>query len=198
MFALLSLLNAGTFEFKNGRCQNETGASGLNPQVLTQCSDLKDKILIGQRLSALDLRFSNLWKADLSESAFIKSDVSQVNWRDGIFRKGDCRDSQFSGADLRGLVGPASAWRSCRLDGADLRGAKLGRARFLNCSLRRADLRFAYLSHTSFEGSDLRGAKLIDSVVAQTNFHKALFDSETLLPFSEREALKRGMIKREK
>ncbi len=77
---------------------------------------------------------------------------------------------------------------------ADFSGARLHQT-----SLKKADLRNAVFNGTFFDRcylaeADLRGADLRQAVFFRTNLKNALIDKFTLLPFSQTEAIQRGMI----
>jgi hypothetical protein len=90
------------------------------------------------------------------------------------------------------------------LQGADLQGVdlyrwQLGRADLTNADLRHANLAGAYLFNADLRGADLRGARFSTALkgaeLKQTVLVGARFDAATQLPFSEAEALRRGMVK---
>ena len=100
------------------------------------------------------------------------------------------------GKDLRGAYLYAA-----QLERVDLRNANLNKTQLAHANLRQADLRGAklggaYLYQADLSGADLRGAEFKSrSELHKVNVSGARFDSTTVLPFDEAEALKRGMVK---
>ena len=116
------------------------------------------------------------------------ADVSGKNWDEAVsnllvahhesyFERhdGPC----LNAADLRG-----SDLSSVDLNQADLSHANLSKVHLDRASLVAADLR----------GADLRGACLIEADLRQARLEGAIFDRTTQLPFTEFEAISKGMV----
>lgn len=107
---------------------------------------------------------------------FISANLYRASLRDGLIA-----DSNFSGADLTSIV---------------LSGTMLGNTKMENAKLKFANFDGTTLSGVSFSGSDLVAANLSSVVMSGENLWKgARFDDDTRLPFGERLAIQRGMIK---
>ncbi len=101
-------------------------------------------------------------------------------------------------ADSIGIKGSriqSVVWKKASLMYLLAQASRIRKSQFIDCDLRQANFWGASLQETSFEGSDLRGANLQATHLLFTNFKGARFDSRTRLPFSEKEALLRGMVK---
>lgn len=98
--------------------------------------------------------------------------------------------------DLRGAY-----LYGAQLERVDLRNANLNKTQLAHANLRDADLRGAklggaYLYRADLSGADLRGAQFKSrSELHRVKVTGARFDSTTVLPFDEAEALSRGMVK---
>ena len=101
-------------------------------------------------------------------------------------------------ADSIGMKGghiQTVVWKKASLKNLLAQASRIKKSQFIECDLRNADFWGSSLQETSFERSDLRGANLQATHLLFTNFNEARFNSETKLPFSEKEALLRGMVK---
>jgi uncharacterized protein YjbI with pentapeptide repeats len=103
------------------------------------------------------------------------------------------------GKDLRGAYLFEAKLQNFDFRGANLNKAQLGRADLRGADFRGAKLTGAYLHKADLSGADLRGAEMKSKAggaeLNQVNLTGARFDSSTVLPFAEAEALKRGMVK---
>jgi hypothetical protein len=100
------------------------------------------------------------------------------------------------GKDLRGAYLYNAQLERVDLRGANLNKTQLGHANLKDADLRGAKLGGAYLYRADLSGADLRGAEFKSaSDLHKVNVTGARFDSTTVLPFGEAEALKRGMVK---
>lgn len=104
--------------------------------------------------------------------------------------------SDFTYATLKGMNGSFTNWSGSHFSKADLRGAKLFRATFTDSVFSFADLSWTDLSFADFTAADLRGADLTKAYTLGTVFQRAVFDSQTLLPFSIEKALQKGMVQK--
>ena len=86
-------------------------------------------------------------------------------------------------------------WKKSSLKNFVARASRMRKARFIECDLRKADFFGSNLQEASFKDSNLRGANLQQTHILFTDFKGARFDDKTKLPFSEEEALRRGMVK---
>lgn len=98
--------------------------------------------------------------------------------------KGDCVNSQGLSGMRQGFKGSCGdLWgeelKGQSLAGADLSGANLSRADLSNADLRKANLIGAKMMMTNLKGAKLEGA---------------VYNERTVLPFSQKEAEKRGMV----
>jgi uncharacterized protein YjbI with pentapeptide repeats len=105
------------------------------------------------------------------------------------------------GKDLRGAYLFEAKLKNVDFRGANLEKAQLGHADLRGADFRGAKLTGAYLRKADLSGADLRGAELHSKIGgAELNTVKlegARFDSRTVLPFDDAEAIRRGMVKSE-
>jgi uncharacterized protein YjbI with pentapeptide repeats len=100
------------------------------------------------------------------------------------------------GKDLRGAYLFNAQLERVDLRGANLNKTQLGHANLKDADLRGAKLGGAYLYQADLSGADLRGAEFKSKAdLLKVKVTGARFDSTTVLPFDEAEALKRGMVK---
>jgi len=105
------------------------------------------------------------------------------------------------GKDLRGAYLYEAQLKNADFRGANLEKTQLGHADLRGADFRGAKLSGAYLHKADLSGADLRGAELHSKIGgAELNMVKlegARFDSRTVLPFDDAEAIRRGMVKSE-
>ncbi len=189
------------FRFINGRCQDSTGKSGTNPDILAECGDLTfvpggrrprpnlPENLQYQKLNGLRLKLNLLVKMQLTGAELNQADL---------------RETDLSGAHLSrirgvGMLMNGAILHNAELDGAELRRADLSGVRARQADLRAADLQNAQLvaadlTLADLSNADLRGADLHEAIVFGADFTGAKFNSATRLPFSSVIALARGMV----
>ncbi len=182
------------FRFQEGFCQ-KNNLPGFNPGFFGECGNFRNKTLphgkhknpnlkasiwINSSVDNLkikggDISFSNLDRASLTQSSF-----EEINGDFIGIKRSYLQSVIWKKASLKNLLATAS---------------RIRKSQFIECDLRDADFWGANLQETSFEKSDLRGANLQATYLLFTNFKEARFNSKTKLPFSEEEALSRGMVK---
>lgn len=166
-------------------CRNARGESGFNrgdPWELRRqkagvCVDLSrtDSALIGANLEAADLR-----GIKLSGSELLLVDFSRADMRGAKLEGATLKKAKLSQADLRSADLTRAVLSNANLSYADLSDAAMSAAILRDANLRGTLLNRANLAWSSLDGADLTGAR---------------YDEETILPFDEETAARRGMIK---
>lgn len=118
---------------------------------------------------------------------------------------GDLTSRTLVARDLRGISMKGARFfrakmKSALLDQSDLSHAELGQAELMYTSLVNASLAYAQAATADFtsaalDGADLRFADLSHARLGGASLKGAFFNSSTSLPFSEAEAISRGMLK---
>ena len=106
--------------------------------------------LQGEDGECANLRFTDLYRADLTWADLRRSNLRGANLAGANLCRADLRRSNLRGANLAGA-------NLCR---ADLTEANLCRADLTEANLARADLRWANLAGANLAGADLAGANL--------------------------------------
>lgn len=130
----------------------------------------------------------------------------QAGWNPGFLGEcGNLSSRLLNSQDLRrvslkGALLHSTQLKLAVLDEVDLSHATLFQTQLLRASLVRASLVQAQASNAdlkgaALDGADLRGADLSHTQLTEASLKGALFDASTRLPFSETEAISRGMIK---
>jgi hypothetical protein len=117
----------------------------------------------------LDLRNTELCKADLRKANFREADLRDADLQEANLREADLRATYLLRANLQRANLQRADLREADLRNADFQGAYLQRANLQRVNLREADLRDAYLQRADLqraylERADLRGANLQEVV----------------------------------
>ena len=141
----------------------------------------------------------------LKGSLWSFSYIHSLKFKDGDFRfmglngstilESSFENLKADSMDLRNSLVQSVIWKKTSLRNLLAKASRIRKNQFIECDLRQADFWGASLQETSFENSDLRGANLESTHLLFTNFKGARFDNNTKLPFSEEQALQRGMVK---
>ncbi len=150
-------------------------------------------------LKNVDLRLANFESVNLSDvdltgskfgnSNFSVCDFSSANLAGLDLSDTGVRMSNFSGANLTS----ASFRGNENMHQAKFDGATLEKANLQGAHLYGASFREALLSDADFSHAILIGADLTDAEVNGALFNQASYNEDTLLPFSQDEAKRRGM-----
>ena len=182
------------FRFEDNYCQKNR-AAGFNPNFVGECGNLGGSRVINQTYENKSFKGAILNSTYVYMSRFTSVDLSHTSFQRAILLQSNFRDSNADTLDLRGSHVKGVTWKKVSLRDLLASGARFTRTQFLDCDLRSASFWGANLQETDFSGSDLRGANLKSTFLLFTRFEGAKFDDTTQLPFSEKEALEKGMIK---
>ena len=120
-------------------------------------SDIKPKAeLVGADLRELNLRYSDLSEAWLSDANARGQDFTGVNLNGAKMHDADLRGSKFQKADLRNAILVGADLRDADFAGADLRGAT-----FIGADVSSANFRGAKLDGADFSTAKINGADFI-------------------------------------
>ncbi len=174
------------FRYVEGKCVNDSGQEGLNPEFPGVCGDmegmdLRQAFLENVDFSGAKMRGARLSAAKLRGAIFIGAELRSADLRDA-----DLRNTDFRGADLQRVN-----FRQADLTEANLSGVDLQRAEMFQAIMRRINLRDSDLRNT-----DLRGADLTDADLTKARLRRAVGDRQTLIPanLSHDELMRRGML----
>ncbi len=184
------------FRFVDNFCQ-KAKAPGTNPEFFGECGNLTSSRFINQNYSKINLKggvfnssyfyVTKVLGGDLSYASFRRSIVLQTTFEDVIATHLDLRGSHFKGV----------SFKNSQLSEIFATGSRFINTDFSNCDLRNGNFWGSQLQQVNFENADLRGANLLRTFILFSNFSGARFDQKTQLPFSEKEAISRGMVKSE-
>jgi uncharacterized protein YjbI with pentapeptide repeats len=140
-------------------------APWINMNYVTICYiDLQGAFLQGSDFSYAVFREVNLTSANLTKCLFVGATIQQSILHSAVLDGSDCRDSNFSGNDMRRSKCIDCNFSHARLSGADLRdsnmqGSNLSEANLLVANLEGCYLGFANLTHANIEGANIKGAR---------------------------------------
>ena len=197
---ILCLLSLNTwsidlnFRFKTGYCQKKR-APGLNPEYFGECGNLARARIINKKYHSANLLGASLNSSYIYVSDFTQGNLSHLSIRRAVLMQSQFSDLEAKFLDLRGSHIKGVTFNKVNLTNLLATGARFVKTQFINCNLQNSEFWGGNLQEVDFSGSDLRGANLKNSFILFSNFKGAKFNRQTQLPFSEVEALKRGMIK---
>jgi uncharacterized protein YjbI with pentapeptide repeats len=153
------------FRFKDGKCVNDKGEEGLNPDFFGQCSDLSGKTLGKFNFTGIDFSGSNFQNADLRSSILVDTNLVQA---------------KFDGANLSGVNVSDANLKDASLKNAVLTKLIAGSTNFSNCDFKDADMSGADLTYSILTGANLTGVKaskvnFTETDLSGVNFTSGLF-----------------------
>lgn len=181
-----------------GALFNEADASGADFSGSTtgDYGDFRKAVFVKAKL-----RDGNYWSADFREAVMKGADLSGAYFQHSNFNGADMKEADVAHADMRhitaegadfsGADANGTKFDSSSLEGANMSGASMVGTRFIGSNLRGVNLIGTYMIGAHLDAADLTGA----IYSASTNWRDAQYTSRTILPFSESEAMARGMIR---
>ncbi len=182
------------FRFESGFC-HKNRQPGLNPFHYGECGNLTGAKIINRKFLDENFKASTYNSAYIYVTTFKKTDLSHVSIRRGIMMQSKLKDVTAKVFDLRGSHIKGVDFINTDLTNLLASGTRFVKVDFKNCNLTQANFWGSSLQETNFEGSDLSGANLENTFLLFTRFKGAKFSDTTKLPFTQKEAIKRGMIK---
>jgi uncharacterized protein YjbI with pentapeptide repeats len=182
------------FRFKDGYCQ-KNGKPGYNPSEWGECGNLARSQVRAQKEQDLNLLGSNLNSSLLYMADYNGGEWSHVSLRRSVIIQSQWRDLTANNMDLRGSHIKGSRFEKVDLKNSLAQAVRLVKVAFIDCDLQNINLWGANLQEVDFSDSDLRGANLENTFLLFTRFDRAKYNQKTRLPFSEDEAIQRGMLK---
>lgn len=149
-------------------------------------ANLNAAVLVGANLTDADVTGARLYVQDMNGAILVRTKLRWADFSSGGEAGAPMTHIQATAVDLA----HANLHRA-RLMFATLNGAYLMDANLSGAFLNRAWLLGANLRNANLMGTDMSQVQVDDNTV----FAGAKYDSRTRLPFSEREAEKRGMVK---
>ena len=159
-------------------------------------SDIKPKAeLVGADLRELNLRYSDLSEAWLSDANARGQDFTGVNLNGAKMHDADLRGSKFRKADLRNAILVGADLRDADFAGADLRGATFIGADVSSANFRGAKLDGADFSTAKINGADFVGIEL-NGVTFSPGALKNAFSDRSVAEAAARASTppKKGMV----
>ena len=177
-------LNAGwiDFDWKSIECSGLAGTRSI------QGLNLTDFVGMGADLTGMDLRGVFFLRGDLRSIRLTNAVLSDGSgdWGSRAF----FWNARLEFATLDSVAASTVEFVEAKLDHASLAQGDFSAGDFTRASLRDADLTGTNFTGAKLQGADLSGAKLSP----ETLFQGAEANAKTRLPFSQAEALARGMI----
>lgn len=143
----------------------------------------------GTKFKNAKLEETVLKNTDLSEADFEGNNLIGVDLSGSLLSK-----ANFTGAQLMNANFTDVEVESALFTRAQLQGANMKRLRARKSDFRRANLQDADLTDAQIENCDVKGTVFTGVKYARANFRGSMFSAKTLLPFSNDEAKKLGMI----
>ena len=178
------------YRYREGRCVNERGQTGLNPGFIGQCGDLRNVILGRIEFDEVDFSGSRFTNADLQQSSLRYANLTGTDFESANLAGVDMQGAVMRGASFKKAMMRNTRLAEAQLDRvdfteADLTGALLTYMEFPNCNFTFTILVRAELESASFEGSnltltDLSGANMRGARLARANLTQASFNNTTL------------------
>jgi uncharacterized protein YjbI with pentapeptide repeats len=165
-------------------CQTASGARGYNEADRSGFKTTKSAL-------CQDWTGANLY----SRYDMAASDFRGTLLAGSLLSSTNLYGSDFRGADLRG-----AAMIMTRLENCNLRGARLTQADLTLANLNLSDLSSANLAAANLNSAKLIGAKLDGAILSwakldNAELRSAHYDKDTILPFDDEEAIRRGMVR---
>jgi uncharacterized protein YjbI with pentapeptide repeats len=182
------------FRFESGYCQKNK-APGSNPEFLGECGNLTRSRQINQRWTDLNLKGGIFNASYFYRTEVTDSDLSHAAFRRSVILQSSFVDMTANNLDLRGAHLKGVNFRNSELDNLFATGTRFTRVQFSSCNLQNANFWGSQLQEVDFTRADLRGANLSQTMILLSRFTGARFNDQTQLPFTEKEALQRGMVK---
>ncbi|GEM_PF-2250778 len=128
-------------------------------------------------------------------SNFDKCRLNNVNFFNATLQASTFRQAELCSADMSGAQIIGANFVKAELQNAKFINARVEEALFRKAILKYADFTNANVSGANFSGAWLFGAKLKFSEFDRAIFKQACYNERTILPFSDKEAKKRGMVR---
>jgi uncharacterized protein YjbI with pentapeptide repeats len=141
----------------------------------------------------LDLRYTDISGADLTEANFSKADLSGANLSDVMLYTANLMEADLSGSDLEGAILFEANLQSCIFYEANLQKCVLRKANLSNAILYQANLQGAIiydanLTEAILTEADLQGANLSDTNLQSANFEGSNLTGANLIGANLQEA----------
>jgi uncharacterized protein YjbI with pentapeptide repeats len=182
------------FRWTDGFCQKNKNP-GYNPNYFGECGNMGGSQMINLKPENESLKGSNYNSIYAYLVNFNQTELSYTSFRRAFLLQVHFKDLKAEYIDLRGAILKAVQFKNISMKELLANGTRFNKTLFINCDLTRGQFAGASFQETKFSGSDLSGANLKNVSLLFTDFTNAKFDKNTQLPFSEEEALKKGMIK---
>ncbi|MFC1523016.1 pentapeptide repeat-containing protein [Elusimicrobiota bacterium] len=150
---------------------------------------------------------ANFRGATLDQAAFDRTDMRMADFTGADLCAGfstRMNNSNLEGANFTGAEAQKVQFEASNLKRAVFDGANLLKAFFTAADLEDASLKGAYLENTVFKGAvlkradftetELLGADMSGAMADSAKFKGATYDRDSVLPFSNEEAARKGMV----
>jgi uncharacterized protein YjbI with pentapeptide repeats len=104
-------------------------------------------------------------KVNYTYSQLYDVDLSQKDFKSGVFAAADVRNSNFAGSDLSKTILTKAAFLNTDLSGVNLTDSLMDRVVFENCDLSNAVLQDIVATSTSFENTNINGADFSGAIL---------------------------------
>lgn len=182
------------FRYKEGYCQRGQRA-GYNPNFWGECGNVSSSHIVNRSYNDINLRGSVFNSAYIYNLRFNKGNLNGISIKRVILMQSTFTEVSARRWNLRGSIVKGVTFDKSILKRWSALGTRFVRVQFINSDLTNSIFTGAHFQETDFINCDLRGANLAFTSLLFANFTHSKFDKKTKLPFSEEEALKRGMVK---
>ena len=174
------------FRYKDGRCLNNAGQTGLNPSYFGQCADLRRVVIARLDFTGVDFSGSNFSASDLQETSFRKANLTGCNFSDSNLAGTDMTQAQligvtFKGANLKRVSFSEAMIANADFSGVDLQKATLSYLDAKRSNFRGANLTDAQLDFADLSGSDFTSAKLVRANLGKANLRSSILNEAAML-----------------
>jgi uncharacterized protein YjbI with pentapeptide repeats len=104
-------------------------------------------------------------KVNYTYSQLYDVDLSDKDFKSGVFAAADVRNSTFAGSNLSKTILTKAAFLNTNLSGVNLTDSLMDRVSFENCDLSNAILQDIVATSTSFENTNIHGADFSGAIL---------------------------------
>lgn len=182
------------FRYIDGYCQKNKMA-GSNPSFVGECGNLVSSRVINQTYQYNTFSGLVLNSAYLYMNRFDQAKFKGASFRRAVILQNHFENLNADFTDFKGAIVKGTTFKKVSLQEAFALGTRFEKTKFEECDLRGTSFWGSNLLQTEFINSDLRGVDFRTTFMLFTQFTGSKFNKHTKLPFTEEEAIKRGMIK---
>ena len=185
------------FRYQQGYCQKNNNP-GFNPNHLGECGNLTRARFVRQDLTKKNFSGASFNGIYAYASQWEQANLKATSFRRAILMQVDLKKSNGDLVDAGGAFFKAVNWSESKIREMLALAGRFNKVDFSKSDLTNSSFFGAHLVEVNFSECNLQGVNFEKASLLFVNFKNAKFDDKTKLPFSEEEAIQRGMIKVEK